>query len=1634
MPPDPLIEPIISSASDHAEGFEMQRARTLQTLVVALVAMVVCFSFVQGARVTAAGETLTLAVSQATGTAPFNTDDAAGHDSSASNSTVRTNDTIVYSVELKVDTAPSTNNTFTLTLAKGTELKALPAFCGAGSSLTNSPLPAPVKPVTATSWTTLPIQLVTCNVGARTANSTLSYPFPVVVRPEVPNGTVLTMTSTAKSDGAPTPVVGNPQLATVSARAQYDISKDSTALTANSGYFYSDIGRVCSDGSGRLCAFYSIPVVISTPAGGKGLSPLGPTVTFTDDLSPAALYPAGVTSDPDWIAAGAGALAKYGAMKVSCTASPTLSGTPNAGIGVPNALATATNSVRSSGTTTCVQPGGPGTPVTLTVTNADWSAYTFPSVDGVNGSAIPGGIAYVYSTSIQFEIPTAAILDLGVFSASPKNWSLAWKNTLTNFAPTDIGGTVNDPTAQLPFNDYRASTAVVSSAGSFEQFYVGVPGSSGNSGAILYSGAWEGPPGGTGAQTGDGQIFANQDTQKVFYVTSSGTAITRDVLNTLACDAWDPTLMNVKVASWPTGGPVAPLQRMASVGATGVYVSGRLGNATYATTAAPNQAGPLPVLTVEYGTGAFANVASCNDADSPTGWVTDPSTIPGNDPVLAAQGIYTAATKVRINIPLIPAASGTNQASIALGFHVRAGLPLGTVVPNWTTAKSFFSTSALTQAQMLAAPNVWVGSSYNPANNSGGYGDRLTVVSATVRLSKTVKEPSTGVYGKTTVQVTGGQTAAFRITPTLTAAVNAPTQMPVVVEDCIPSGASFLTSTPGASTISQTTPAGAGITCAAGQTYVKWDLGLRTINTVIPPIDYTVTIPRAASSGNYVNTAVVTAPGDSSPVASRTDTATINVAQPAGIVIDKLALTPLVQVNPAGNAANDLLKWRVHFANINTVPGPSDADMIDILPVNGANGTSYHGTLAFSSATVVSGAETGQPITIYYTKAAPASISPDAGDASNGGGGATVWCTAPTAGTVFSGAGTAADCPASPAEVTGLRVQRPGIVTPSDDIAFDVAMLPLGNQKGDAYVNQAAGRAVGLTLLVGPAVASEAVVSSSIGDTVFTDVNMNGIQDAGDTPLAGFPVTLNGTDDLGNPVTAATVTNAAGNYMFDGLRAGNYTVTFQPSGLTGGQMFTYQKVGTNASVDSNGNPTTGAATVVLSGNFDDTTVDQGVIAPKPSLTIVKSINGDDANAAPGVLVTAGSTMSITYLVTNTGNQTLTNVHVTDDHAVAAMTCPTTTLTPGENETCTATYPAPTLGQQHTDIAIAHGTPPLNPAGVQPPAVDSSPDPANAYVPGHPAVTITKAINGDPADTAPGVQVAVGSTMAITYVVTNTGDVALKPVVITDDKVASGSISCPATSLAPGESETCTATLPAPAAGVQHTNTGTVTGTAANADGSPMNDPLTGAPFAQVTASNPANAWAATTSVAIVKRINGDDADTAPGVAVAAESTMNITFDVTNTGTVTLMNVTVTDDVLAVGSISCPQTTLLAGESMQCTATLAAPLPGHTHTDIGTVLGDPVTPDGDPLLDPTTGSPVASPTDSNPANAYTPDSAVLPAVTTTSAPTPTVPRDDSISLLPFTGSNAGGLLNIACLAIVIGAILFVRSRRRAAPEI
>ncbi|HYB93487.1 MAG TPA: SdrD B-like domain-containing protein, partial [Vicinamibacterales bacterium] len=289
----------------------------------------------------------------------------------------------------------------------------------------------------------------------------------------------------------------------------------------------------------------------------------------------------------------------------------------------------------------------------------------------------------------------------------------------------------------------------------------------------------------------------------------------------------------------------------------------------------------------------------------------------------------------------------------------------------------------------------------------------------------------------------------------------------------------------------------------------------------------------------------------------------------------------------------------------------------------------------------------------------------------------------------------------------------------------------------------------------------------------------------------------------------------------------------------------------------------------------------------PKVAIVKKTNGSDNNAAPGLFVAVGTPMTWTYEVTNTGDVALASLNVTDDKGVA-VSCPSTSLAVGASMVCTGTGVA-TAGAYVNNGCVAA----TSAAGVALNACD--PD---HYYGQTPSISIVKLTNGTDNNAAPGVYVAAGSTVTWTYNVTNTGNVTLTDVAITDDKV--GAI-CVIPSLAPGASDSCTKT--GTALEGQYVNMGTVTG-----------KPPVGP---EVTDEDPDHYYGQTPGISIVKKTNGTDNNAAPGVYVAVGSTVTWTYDITNTGNVTLTNVNVVDD--KVGAI-CTIASLAAGASQTCTKT------------------------------------------------------------------------------------------------------------------
>lgn len=105
-----------------------------------------------------------------------------------------------------------------------------------------------------------------------------------------------------------------------------------------------------------------------------------------------------------------------------------------------------------------------------------------------------------------------------------------------------------------------------------------------------------------------------------------------------------------------------------------------------------------------------------------------------------------------------------------------------------------------------------------------------------------------------------------------------------------------------------------------------------------------------------------------------------------------------------------------------------------------------------------------------------------------------------------------------------------------------------------------------------------------------------------------------------------------------------------------------------------------------------------VLIEKPSISLRKKVNGDDANNPTGPVVAEGDTVNFEYIVQNTGNVALSGIKVTDDKGVS-VTCPDSTLAPGATMTCTGSAIAVAGQYKNTGIVTTTSHPSVSASDV-----------------------------------------------------------------------------------------------------------------------------------------------------------------------------------------------------------------------------------------------------------------------------------------------------------------------------------------------
>jgi hypothetical protein len=498
----------------------------------------------------------------------------------------------------------------------------------------------------------------------------------------------------------------------------------------------------------------------------------------------------------------------------------------------------------------------------------------------------------------------------------------------------------------------------------------------------------------------------------------------------------------------------------------------------------------------------------------------------------------------------------------------------------------------------------------------------------------------------------------------------------------------------------------------------------------------------------------------------------------------------------------------------------------------------------------------------------------------------------------------------------------------------------------------------------------------AIGTTVQWDYE---ITNTGNVPLTGITV----VDDNGTPgspgddfsVTcatelavdeSATCTAASGTAV-----AGQFTNVATVSATAPTTWATVVFQGLNPSVVIGDPPN-------LVGDDDNA----NYYGSDPQIEVLKSVQTYPADlsdevypdeALGAVPVRDGDLVIYHYEVTNTGNVPLTNIVVTDDQIFDFLVnCGTSanliaSLQPLETRTCFYLLGASDAELHADGLTNIAGVTSDSPATVTTtgqvvPGTGATDDNPATFFVAQPDVDIEKHVQTTfDADTPTGPIVSVrdqgidANVVLFSYIVTNTGNVDLVDIVVTDSDLGSVTncedgeeFDLSNDPLEPGNSVTCY--LKALATAGQYMNNGDVVATplpAYDAEGEEVE-------LEDVTDDDDAHYFGSLPSITINKWINGEDADTEPGAIVLIGDPMNFSYVVTNTGNVVLTDVTVVDDKGY--SVDCGEGTghviadLAIDEQVTCTASITSSVPG-AHVNVGSVTGQAPTSyatNGDPI--------------------------------------------------------------------------------------
>ena len=418
-----------------------------------------------------------------------------------------------------------------------------------------------------------------------------------------------------------------------------------------------------------------------------------------------------------------------------------------------------------------------------------------------------------------------------------------------------------------------------------------------------------------------------------------------------------------------------------------------------------------------------------------------------------------AITKIRMR-RLTPGDAG---AVFAFSTQLRAldaasipSVPNGTLYKTWGTYQSEIGSANYRTCDYVSGTS-------STAHNRDSCGDRLILSRSTARIEKTTLPSDAANF------IPAGGDVTFRLSPTFDSLGGSITDN-VFIVDTIPAGAEYVLG----SAVQSGAPFEPAVTgtVSSGQT-LTWDLGARTVNVAIDPIDFRMRTASSTPAGTvFTNTVRIDAVSDISSVALRSDTRSVTVSSPAGLVMGKT-------VSVGDVPADTPIVFAVDYFN-GTNSDFGLIDVIDILPYNGDGRvpvTSFSGTVALGSLRTES-----SKAQFYVSADASNSFNPDPQATSNDlSTGSTLWCpmtalhqinpaAVPTIG------GTSSQCPQTGLDVKALRLIDKDPLPGTSSRKFQVELVLDGNAANDRYSNAALGTSDGVTLSAFSPIASTAVM------------------------------------------------------------------------------------------------------------------------------------------------------------------------------------------------------------------------------------------------------------------------------------------------------------------------------------------------------------------------------------------------------------------------------------------------------------------------------------------------------------------------------------------------------------------------------